>query len=128
MKTIAATELARNLRKVLDCMVHDGEEIAIERNYQQIARLVPGPRLQTALEAMADLSGHCLPRPPAVGSRTVESIRAGAGLIKECMIHGIHNRYLHLDRCRARGLGTRGCSVVDRRCAGFSLSGHPCGT
>ncbi|MBW1927046.1 MAG: type II toxin-antitoxin system Phd/YefM family antitoxin [Deltaproteobacteria bacterium] len=55
MKTITATELARNLRKVLDCMVHDGEEIAIERNHQQIARLVPGPRLQTALEAMADL-------------------------------------------------------------------------
>ena len=61
MKTITATEPARNLRKVLDCMVHDGEEIAIERKHQQIARLVPGPRLQTALEAMADLYRTLLP-------------------------------------------------------------------
>ena len=55
MKTITATELARNLRKVLDQMVYDGEEIVIERNHHQIARLVPGPGQQTALEAMADL-------------------------------------------------------------------------
>ena len=55
MKIITATELARNLRRVLDRLAVEGEEIVIERNHQQIARLIPGPGRQNALEAMADL-------------------------------------------------------------------------
>ena len=55
MKTITATNLARNLRRVLDRIAIDGEEMVIERNREQIARLIPGPGRQTALEAMADL-------------------------------------------------------------------------
>jgi antitoxin (DNA-binding transcriptional repressor) of toxin-antitoxin stability system len=47
--------LARNLRRVLDRLAIEGEEIVIERNREQVARLVPGPTRQTALEAMADL-------------------------------------------------------------------------
>ena len=55
MKTITATALARNLRQVLDSLGNQGEEIAIERNNLQIARLVPGPTFLTALQAMADI-------------------------------------------------------------------------
>lgn len=55
MRTITATHLARNLRRVLDRLVNEGEEIVIERNHEQVARLLPGPARQTALEAMADL-------------------------------------------------------------------------
>ena len=55
MKIITATNLARNLRRVLDRLAIEGEEVVIERNRQQIARLVPGPARQTALEAMSDL-------------------------------------------------------------------------
>jgi len=55
MKTITATELARNLRRVLDRLAIEGEEVVIERNREQVARLLPGPARQTALEAMADL-------------------------------------------------------------------------
>ena len=55
MKSITATELARNLRRVLDRVAIEGEEIVIERNHEQVARLLPGPARQTALEAMADL-------------------------------------------------------------------------
>jgi antitoxin (DNA-binding transcriptional repressor) of toxin-antitoxin stability system len=55
MKTITATELARNLRRVLDRLAIEGEEIAIERNKQQVARLLPGAGRQTAWEAMSDL-------------------------------------------------------------------------
>ena len=55
MKATTATELARNLRRVLDRLVADGEEIVIERNHEQIALLVAGPGWQNALEAMADL-------------------------------------------------------------------------
>jgi antitoxin (DNA-binding transcriptional repressor) of toxin-antitoxin stability system len=55
VKTITATELARNLRQVLDHLVNEGEEIVVERNHREIARIVPGPGHQTALEAMSDL-------------------------------------------------------------------------
>ncbi len=55
MRTITATHLARNLRRVLDRLAVEGEGIVIERNRQQVARLLPGPARQTALEAMADL-------------------------------------------------------------------------
>lgn len=55
MKSITATDLARNLRRVLDRLAVEGEEIVIERNGQQVARLLPGPARQSALEAMADL-------------------------------------------------------------------------
>lgn len=55
MRTITATELARNLREVLDRMIVDGESIEIERNHTRIARLVPGAARQNAMEAMSDL-------------------------------------------------------------------------
>lgn len=55
MKTITATELARNLRQVLDEIQTHGQELIIERNHAQIARLIPGPGRQNALEAMSDL-------------------------------------------------------------------------
>lgn len=55
MKTITTTELARNLSDILDHLVKDGEEVLIERNRKQIAKLLPAPGMRTALEAMADL-------------------------------------------------------------------------
>lgn len=55
VKTITATELARNLSRILDRLAVEGEEVVIERNGQEVARLLPGPARQTALEAMADL-------------------------------------------------------------------------
>ena len=55
MRTITATELARNLRRVLGRLAIEGEEIVIERNREQVARLLPGPARQIALQAMADL-------------------------------------------------------------------------
>jgi len=55
MRTITATELARNLRQVLDSIISTHEEYIIERNQRQIARIIPGPGQQTALEALADL-------------------------------------------------------------------------
>lgn len=55
MKAITATELARNLSRVLDRLAVEGEAVVIERNGQQVAQLLPGPARQTALEAMADL-------------------------------------------------------------------------
>lgn len=55
MRIITATDLARNLSQVLDTLNAKGEEIIVERNHQQVARISPGQTHQTALEAMSDL-------------------------------------------------------------------------
>lgn len=76
MKTITATELSRNLRDVLDRLAIEHEEIIIERNHRQVARLIPGPGQQTALEAMSDLY-RTLPMEVAEG--WLEDARIGLG-------------------------------------------------
>lgn len=55
MKTITATELARNFRQYLDQVEHQGEELVVVRNKHQVAKIVPGPVTMTAIEALADL-------------------------------------------------------------------------
>jgi antitoxin (DNA-binding transcriptional repressor) of toxin-antitoxin stability system len=55
VKTISATELARTLSAILDRLAVERDEIVIERNHRQIARLIPGPGRLTALEAFGDL-------------------------------------------------------------------------
>lgn len=55
MQTVSATELARNLRAVLDAVEFRGEEISVVRNQHPIARILPGAPRMTALQAMADL-------------------------------------------------------------------------
>ena len=55
MKTVTATELARNLSRVLDRLAVEGEAVVVERNGQEVARLLPGAARQSALEAMGDL-------------------------------------------------------------------------
>ncbi|MBE3603317.1 type II toxin-antitoxin system Phd/YefM family antitoxin [bacterium] len=66
MKIITATELARKLSAVLDRMAIEREEIVIERNHRQVARLSPAPGRLTALEALADLY-RTLPEEAAAG-------------------------------------------------------------
>ena len=55
MRTLTATDLAHNLRRVLDSLENGEEEIVVTRNNHAIARLVPGAPRMTALEAMSDL-------------------------------------------------------------------------
>lgn len=54
MITTTLTDLVRNFHKYLDSVESKREEIVIIRNNQEVARLVPGPAHQTALEAMAE--------------------------------------------------------------------------
>ena len=55
MKTVTATELARNFKEMFDLVEFHGEELTVVRNKHQVARIVPGPATMTALEAMSDL-------------------------------------------------------------------------
>ncbi len=86
MMEITATELARNLRKMLDRVEFKGEELRVVRNSHPIAKIVPSPGRQTALEAMADLY-RTLPEPAAAGwledSSSEKHGVTGAGTLRE---------------------------------------------
>ena len=55
MKTISSTELARNLKKILDTVEHKGQTVVVVRNGQKIAKITASPAHMDALEAMSDL-------------------------------------------------------------------------
>ena len=55
MKTLSVTEVARNFSAVLDGVEREQEEVVLVRNRRQIARLIPEPPAQTALEVLGDL-------------------------------------------------------------------------
>ena len=55
MKTLTVTEVSRNFSSVLDGVERDQEEVVLVRNHRHIARLVPEPPAQNALEVLGDL-------------------------------------------------------------------------
>lgn len=55
MKTVSATELSRNFSSLMDRVEHGHEELIVVRNNHEVARIVPGPAIMTALEALADI-------------------------------------------------------------------------
>lgn len=55
MKTLTVTEVARNFSAVLDRVAREQEEVVLVRNRRRIARLVPEPPAQNALEVRGDL-------------------------------------------------------------------------
>ncbi len=55
MERITATQLARNLRALLDRVSESREECLVERGRRVIARIAPTPGEMTAEQAMADL-------------------------------------------------------------------------
>jgi antitoxin (DNA-binding transcriptional repressor) of toxin-antitoxin stability system len=55
MKKITATELARNLRAVLDRVRESGESYIVERGGQPVVQVTPTPGEQSAEQALADL-------------------------------------------------------------------------
>ena len=55
MRTLTATEVARNFSRVLDSIERGGEEVIVVRNHQPVARILPGAPRMTALEALSGL-------------------------------------------------------------------------
>jgi antitoxin (DNA-binding transcriptional repressor) of toxin-antitoxin stability system len=55
MKTLSATDVARNFSAVLDALERDQEEVVLVRNQRRVARLVPEPPQQDALSVFGDL-------------------------------------------------------------------------
>ena len=55
MKILTVTEVARNFSAVLDRVEREQKEVVLLRNRRRIARLIPEPPAQNALEALGDL-------------------------------------------------------------------------
>src|SRR5262249_32665098 len=55
MRTMSATEVARNFRAVLDALEREQEEIVVVRNRRTIARLVPEAPQRDAMAVFGDL-------------------------------------------------------------------------
>ena len=55
MRTLSAAEVARDFDRVLDQLEHAQEEIALTRNDQIVARLIPEPPSQNAQEVLVDI-------------------------------------------------------------------------
>jgi antitoxin (DNA-binding transcriptional repressor) of toxin-antitoxin stability system len=56
MKTISATELARNTRQILGTVVSRGETIIVERNNSVIAQIIPPCTRMSVAEALVGLT------------------------------------------------------------------------
>ena len=76
MRTITATEFARNFKAILDKVEFKHEELIIVRNSQEVARIIPGPATMTALEAMSDLYRTL---PEEAGAGWLEDARSPLG-------------------------------------------------
>jgi antitoxin (DNA-binding transcriptional repressor) of toxin-antitoxin stability system len=87
MKTLTVTELARNLSAILDRLAVEREEIVIERNQRQVARLLPGPGRLTALEALADIYRTL----PADAGATWEADSRASGLAGQRLPQGMRD-------------------------------------
>ena len=55
MKKLTVTEVARNFSAVMNGVESDQQEVMLVRNNKPIARLVPEPPEQNALEVLGDL-------------------------------------------------------------------------
>ncbi|MBI3375028.1 MAG: type II toxin-antitoxin system Phd/YefM family antitoxin [Betaproteobacteria bacterium] len=82
MKTLSVTEVARNFSAILEGVEREREEVLLVRNRRPIARLVPEPPAQTALEVLGDLyrtldegTAHALAAAITSASRTSGSHR-----------------------------------------------------
>ena len=55
MKKLSVTEVARNFSAIIDRVEAEQEDVVLIRNQKVVARLVPEPPEQNALEVLGDL-------------------------------------------------------------------------
>jgi antitoxin (DNA-binding transcriptional repressor) of toxin-antitoxin stability system len=80
MERITATELARNLRALLDRVSEGREEYLVERGRRPVARILPSPGELTAEQAMADLYRTL---PDGAGDSWLEDARKGETVLDD---------------------------------------------
>ena len=80
MRKITSTELARNLRAVLDRVRESGESYIVERGGQPVVQVSPTPGRQNAQQALADLYRTLSPE---AAEHWLEDARRGGELLDE---------------------------------------------
>jgi antitoxin (DNA-binding transcriptional repressor) of toxin-antitoxin stability system len=55
MKTVTATQMARNAGEVLDAVATRGETVVVERHHAAIARIVPAEPTRTLRQVLDDM-------------------------------------------------------------------------
>lgn len=101
MKTLTVTEVARNFSAVMDGVESEQEEIVLVRNHKPIARLVPEPQAQNALEVLGDLY------------RTLDDDTANA--LAEAIHSGKKTRRGNLSELRKRFSAISRCSLQTQK-------------
>lgn len=71
MRTVTATDLARNFSALLDAVEFRGEQLQVVRNNHVVAHIVPGPASMTAEQAFGDL--YCALPPQAAADWLTDS-------------------------------------------------------
>ena len=83
MKTLTVTEVARNFSAVMNRVETVQEEVVLVRNKKPVARLVPEPPEQNALEVLGDLYRTMDDDTAASLLKGIQKGRKGRGGIKE---------------------------------------------
>jgi prevent-host-death family protein len=87
MKKLTVTEVARNFSAVMNVVESDQEEVMLVRKNKPIARLVPEPPEQNALEVLGDLY-HTLDEDTA--QALADAIKSGRRA-KRASVSGLRN-------------------------------------
>jgi len=77
MKTLTVTKVARTFLRVLDDVEREQEEVILVRNDRPVARLVPEPPAQNALEVLGDLVGTLDRKTADALSKAIQTGRKG---------------------------------------------------
>ena len=84
MKRLTVTEVARNFSAIIDKVEAEQEDVILVRNQKAVARLVPDPPAQNALEVLGDLYRTLDNSTASALARAVRSSRKGRrGTLKE---------------------------------------------
>ncbi len=84
MKTLTVTEVARNFSSVMNGVESEQEEVILVRNRKPVARLVPEPQAQNAMEVLGDLYRTLDDKTADALTEAVEARRkSGRGTLKE---------------------------------------------
>ena len=84
MKALSVTDVARNFSAVLNEVARDQVEVVLVRNRRRIARLVPEPPEQDALEVLGDIYRTLDDKTANALGRAIHRARKGkAGTLSE---------------------------------------------
>lgn len=84
MKTLNVTEAARDFSSVMKAVEAGQEEVLLMRNRKPVARLVPEPAPQDALEVFGDICGTLDEEAADALSSAIEGVKkSGRGRVRE---------------------------------------------